>query len=77
MANAMGGIVRPSSREGALDQCQFLAGEIVHDTQNGDPPAPAQRVRDEVQRSALVRPLRQGQRLSRARRPLAAASATD
>ena len=58
-------------------QRQRLAGVIVDDAQDPQTSAPVQRVGDEIQAPALVRPARQRHRRPRPRGSLAAASPSD
>ncbi len=62
-------------QRGVRHQRQAFAREVVHHGEDAKPPPAAQRIRDEVQRSALVRPLRQHHRRPGAQCPLPAAAA--
>ena len=68
----------PQARQrGVGDRGQALTGEVIDHRQNAEAPALDQRVRDEVQGPALVRPLRQGHRRAGAQSPLPAAPLPD
>ncbi len=59
---------------GVGDQAQALAGEVVDHRQDTEASTVGERVADEVERPALVRPLRQGDRCPGAKRALASAA---
>src|SRR5437660_4210120 len=68
---------RPTRRpenEGVRYQRQTLASEVVDDGDDAKPPAVAQLIGQKIQRPALVRALRHGQRRPGAERSLAAAA---
>src|SRR4051794_17035090 len=61
-----------SARQGRVsDQRQTLAGEVIDDREDAETPAIDQGIRHEVEGPALVRSLRDRQRRSCAKRPLA------
>jgi hypothetical protein len=74
--------IAPSSRATLAPDSDVSATNAKHSrvksstTQDAEPPATGKGVRDEVQRPALVRPLRQCHRRSGAKRPFSATAAT-
>ena len=63
-----------STQRSIDDHGQAFAAEIIDDGQDAEAPTVAERVRDEVERPALVDGERQHHRRPRAQRPLTAAA---